>query len=93
MGGGYLDGFINFLLLGTVIGVGAANYYRKKEEKHSSPIINSVLFALFLLFVSNFFTIFMGNIVGRILGFIFIGVVTYFWLQPSNKKSKSKWKK
>ena len=90
MGKSGLDTFIGVLLIGALIIVGIANYKKQKKDKNPSPGSNTFIFVLFLWAISIFFSVFLGNIVGRIFALIFIGVVSLFRFKPTDKKSKSK---
>ena len=90
MGKSGLDTFIGVLVIGVLIIVGIANYKKQKKDKNPSPGSNTFIFVLFLWAISIFFSVFLGNIVGRIFALIFIGVVSLFRFKPTDKKSKSK---
>jgi len=86
-----LNGFINILILGTLIISGIANYKKQKKEKNPSPGVNTFLF-VFILWIITIIFYNVGGIIGRIIGLIIIIVVSLLRFNPSDKKSKSKWK-
>ncbi len=90
MGQSGLDTFIGVLLFGALIIVGIANYKKQKKDKNPSPGSNTFMFILFLWAISIFFSVFVGNVIGRIFALIFIGVVSLFRFKLDDKKIKSK---
>ena len=84
-----LNGFINILILGTLIISGIANYKKQKKEKNPSPGVNTFLF-VFILWIITIIFYNVGGIIGRIIGLIIIIVVSLLRFNPSDKKSKSK---
>ena len=90
MGKSGLDTFIGVLVIGVLIIVGIANYKKQKKDKNPSPGSNTFIFVLFLWAISIFFSVFLGNVIGRIFALIFIGVVSLFRFKPNDKKIKSK---
>ena len=90
MGKSGLETFIGVLLIGVLIIVGIANYKKQKKDKNPSPGSNTFMFILFLWAISIFFSVFLGNVIGRIFALIFIGVVSLFRFKPNDKKIKSK---
>ena len=84
-----LNGFINILILGTLIISGIANYKKQKKEKNPSPGVNTFIF-VFILWIITIIFYNVGGIIGRIIGLIIIIVVSLLRFNPSDKKSKSK---
>ena len=84
-----LNGFINILILGTLIISGIANYKKQKKEKNPSPGWNTFKF-VFFLWIITIILFNIGGIVGRIVGLILIIVISLLRFNPLDKKSKSK---
>ena len=84
-----LKTFIDFLILGTLIISGIANYKKQKKEKNPSPGWNTFIFVFFLLIITNILFI-IGGIIGRIVGLILIIVISLLRFNLSDKKSKTK---
>ena len=83
-----LNGFINILILGTLIISGIANYKKQKKEKNPSPGVNTFIF-VFILWIITIILFNIGGIIGRIVGLILIIVISLLRF-PLDKKSKSK---
>ena len=84
-----LNGFINILILGTLIISGIANYKKQKKEKNPSPGVNTFMFVFILWIISRSLAN-IGGIIGGIVGLILIIVISLLRFNPLDKKSKSK---
>ena len=84
-----LNGFINILILGTLIISGIANYKKQKKEKNPSPGVNTIIFVFILWIISRTLAN-IGGIIGGIVGLILIIVISLLRFNPLDKKSKSK---
>ena len=84
-----LNGFINILILGTLIISGIANYKKQKKEKNPSPGMNTFIFVFILWIISRSLAN-IGGIIGGIVGLILIIVISLLRFNPLDKKSKSK---
>ena len=84
-----LNGFINILILGTLIISGIANYKKQKKEKNPSPGVNTFIFVFILWIISRTLAN-IGGIIGGIVGLILIIVISLLRFNPLDKKSKSK---
>ena len=84
-----LIGFINILILGTLIISGIANYKKQKKEKNPSPGVNTFIFVFILWIISRTLAN-IGGIIGGIVGLILIIVISLLRFNPLDKKSKSK---
>ena len=84
-----LNGFINILILGTLIISGIANYKKQKKEKNPSPGVNTFIFVFILWIISRTLAN-IGGIIGVIVGLILIIVISLLRFNPLDKKSKSK---
>ena len=84
-----LNGFINILILGTLIISGIANYKKQKKEKNPSPGVNTFIFVFILWIISRTLPN-IGGIIGGIVGLILIIVISLLRFNPLDKKSKSK---
>ena len=84
-----LNGFINILILGTLIISGIANYKKQKKEKNPSPGVNTFIFVFILWIISRSLAN-IGGIIGGIVGLILIIVISLLRFNPLDKKSKSK---
>ena len=84
-----LIGFINILILGTLIISGIANYKKQKKEKNPSPGVNTFIFVFILWIISRTLSN-IGGIIGGIVGLILIIVISLLRFNPLDKKSKSK---
>lgn len=86
---GALNTFIGLLILSTLIISGIANYKKQKKEKNPSPGVNTFKFVFILWIISVIFRN-IGGIIGNIIGLILIVVLSFYRLNPSDKKSKTK---
>ena len=84
-----LNGFINILILGTLIISGIANYKKQKKEKNPSPGVNTFIFVFILWIISRTLSN-IGGFIGGIVGLILIIVISLLRFNPLDKKSKSK---
>ena len=84
-----LNGFINILILGTLIISGIANYKKQKKEKNPSPGVNTFIFVFILWIISRTLAN-IGGIIGGIVGLILIIIISLLRFNPLDKKSKSK---
>ena len=84
-----LNGFINILILGTLIISGIANYKKQKKEKNPSPGVNTFIF-VFILWIITIIFYNIGGFIGGIVGLILIIVISLLRFNPLDKKSKSK---
>ena len=84
-----LNGFINKLILCTLIISGIANYKKQKKEKNPSPGVNTFIFVFILWIISRTLPN-IGGIIGGIVGLILIIVISLLRFNPLDKKSKSK---
>ncbi len=84
-----LNAFIIYLNIITFIIAGIVNYKKQKKEKNPSPGANTFKF-VFVLWLITRISYYIGGVIGNIIGFIIIIVISLLRFDPSDKKPKSK---